>query len=232
MRRASWRPFQNLRPRTALRCGSTAGSMWFNQMGTTSKNPTVRMTKNSTNAELWTQVGYFSDTPRMYVSATKVFFVMKIILEIAAYREAATIIQSPVYIMMINWYISTEDLYGRSLRKTTTQHDTLETCRYKDLCHVQSQPRSLIRSEFQYNGISFISQSILCDRKEIKHIKGVSKPLTTNCLRTSLGESYIQSYKQSCNQSCEFTAERLTSSAKSLALIFIRSFASLGKSLG
>ena len=65
MRRASWRPFQNLRSRTALRCGSTAGSVWFNQMGTTSKNATVRMTKNSTNAEIWTQVGYFSDTPRM-----------------------------------------------------------------------------------------------------------------------------------------------------------------------
>ena len=26
---------------------------------------TVRMTKNSTNAEIWTQVGYFPDTPRI-----------------------------------------------------------------------------------------------------------------------------------------------------------------------
>ena len=68
MRRASWRPFQNLRSRTALRCGRTAGSMWFNQMGTTSKDATVRMTKNSTNAKIWTQVGYFSDTPRMNAS--------------------------------------------------------------------------------------------------------------------------------------------------------------------
>ena len=55
----------NLRSRTALRCGSTARSVWFNQMGTTSKGATVRMTKNSTNAEIWTQVGYFSDTPRI-----------------------------------------------------------------------------------------------------------------------------------------------------------------------
>ena len=68
MRRASWRPFQNLRSRTALRCGSTAGSVWFNQMGTTSKDatPTVRMSKNSKNAEIWTRVGYFLNTPRMY----------------------------------------------------------------------------------------------------------------------------------------------------------------------
>ena len=65
IRRASWMPFQNLRSRTALRCRSTAGSVWFNQMGTTSKDATVHMTKNSTNAEIWTQVGYFSDTPRM-----------------------------------------------------------------------------------------------------------------------------------------------------------------------
>ena len=64
MRRASWRPFQNLRSKIALRCGSTAGG--FNQIGTTSKDATVRMTKNSTNAEIWTQVGYFSDTPCMY----------------------------------------------------------------------------------------------------------------------------------------------------------------------
>ena len=48
MRRASWRPFQNLRSRTA------------------SKDATVRMTKNSTNAAIWTQVGYFSDTPRRW----------------------------------------------------------------------------------------------------------------------------------------------------------------------
>ena len=34
-------------------------------MGTTSNDATVRMTKNSTNAEIWTQVGYFSDTPRI-----------------------------------------------------------------------------------------------------------------------------------------------------------------------
>ena len=65
MRRASWRPFQNLRSRTALRCGSTGGSVCFNQMGTTSKDATVRMMENSTNAEIWTQVGYFSDTPRI-----------------------------------------------------------------------------------------------------------------------------------------------------------------------
>ena len=45
-------PFQNLHSRTALRCRSTAGSVWFNQMGTTSKDATVRMTKNSTNAEI------------------------------------------------------------------------------------------------------------------------------------------------------------------------------------
>ena len=66
MRHASCRPFQNLRSRTALRCGSTAGSVWFNQMGTTSNDATARMTKNSTNADIWTQVGYFSDTPRIY----------------------------------------------------------------------------------------------------------------------------------------------------------------------
>ena len=59
MRCASWRPFQNLRSRTALRCGSTPGSVWF-----TSKDAMVWITKNSTNAEIWTQVGYFSDTPR------------------------------------------------------------------------------------------------------------------------------------------------------------------------
>ena len=35
MRRASWRPFQNLRSRTALRCGSTFEGVWFNQIGTT-----------------------------------------------------------------------------------------------------------------------------------------------------------------------------------------------------
>ena len=40
------------RSRTALRCGSTTGTVWFNQMGTTSKDATVRMTKNSTNAEI------------------------------------------------------------------------------------------------------------------------------------------------------------------------------------
>ena len=55
MRRASWKPFQNLRSRTALRCGRTAGSVWFNQMGTTSKDATVWMMKNSTNVEIWTQ---------------------------------------------------------------------------------------------------------------------------------------------------------------------------------
>ena len=65
MRRASWRIFQNLRSRTALRFGSTAGNEWFNQMGTTSKDVTVWMTKNSTNAEIWTQVEYFSDIPRI-----------------------------------------------------------------------------------------------------------------------------------------------------------------------
>lgn len=31
---------------------STAGSMRFNQMGTTSKDATARMTKNSTNAKI------------------------------------------------------------------------------------------------------------------------------------------------------------------------------------
>ena len=66
MRRASWRPCQKLRSRTALRCGSTAGSVWFNQMENTSKDATVRMTKSSTNAEIRTQVGYFSDTPRIF----------------------------------------------------------------------------------------------------------------------------------------------------------------------
>ena len=66
-RRASWRSFQNLRSRTALRCESTAGSVWFNKMGTTSKDDTVRMTKNSTNADIWTQIEYFSDTPRIYI---------------------------------------------------------------------------------------------------------------------------------------------------------------------
>ena len=35
-------------------------------MGTTSKDAAFRITKNSTNAEIWTQVGYFSaDTPRI-----------------------------------------------------------------------------------------------------------------------------------------------------------------------
>ena len=48
-----------------LRCGSTAGSMWFNQMRNTSKDATVRTTRNSTNVEIWTQVGYFLDTPRI-----------------------------------------------------------------------------------------------------------------------------------------------------------------------
>ena len=42
----------NLRSTTALRCGSTAGSVWFNQMGTTSKDGIVRMMKNSTNAKI------------------------------------------------------------------------------------------------------------------------------------------------------------------------------------
>ena len=37
-------------------------------MGTTPKDAMVRMTKNNTNAEIWTQVGYFSDTPRINVS--------------------------------------------------------------------------------------------------------------------------------------------------------------------
>ena len=63
MRRESWRQFQNLRSRTVLRCGRTARSVWFNQMGTTSNS--VWMTKNSTNAEIWVQVRYFSDTPRI-----------------------------------------------------------------------------------------------------------------------------------------------------------------------
>ena len=67
MRRASWRSFQNLRSKSALRYGSSAGSMWFKPMGTTSKDSTVRMTKNSTKAEIWTQVGYFSDTTRIYL---------------------------------------------------------------------------------------------------------------------------------------------------------------------
>ena len=73
MRRASWRLFRNLRSRAALRCGSTARSVWFNQMWTTSKDATVRMTKNSTKAEIWTQVGYFSDTPRIYIYIFKKF---------------------------------------------------------------------------------------------------------------------------------------------------------------
>ena len=38
-------------------CRSTAGSVWFDQMRTTSEDATFRMTKNSTNAEIWTQVG-------------------------------------------------------------------------------------------------------------------------------------------------------------------------------
>ena len=40
----------------------------FNQMGTTSKDAMVRMTKNSTNAEIRTQVGHFSDTPCIPIS--------------------------------------------------------------------------------------------------------------------------------------------------------------------
>ena len=74
MRRASWSPFQNLRSRTALRCGSTAGSVWFNQIRTTSKDATVRLTKNSTNAEIWTQFGYFSDKLRIYMYILFFFF--------------------------------------------------------------------------------------------------------------------------------------------------------------
>ena len=62
MRRVSWRTFQNLHSTTALRCGSTAGSMWFNQMGITLKDSTVRMTKN---------FGYFSDTPRSMFSSLR-----------------------------------------------------------------------------------------------------------------------------------------------------------------
>lgn len=68
MRRASWRPFKNLRSRTALRCGSTAGSVWFNETGTTSKDATAGMTKDSINEEIWTRLGYFSDTPCMSTS--------------------------------------------------------------------------------------------------------------------------------------------------------------------
>ena len=37
----------------------------------TSKDATVRLTKNSTNAEILTQVGYFSDTPRIMRKTTR-----------------------------------------------------------------------------------------------------------------------------------------------------------------
>ena len=87
MRCASWRPFQNLRSRTALRCGSTAGSVWFNQMGTTSKDATVRMTKNSTNAEIWTQVGYFSDTHRVAHSGDCYFYKYLLQFEAKMFRQ-------------------------------------------------------------------------------------------------------------------------------------------------
>ena len=70
MRRGIWRLIQNLCSRTALRCGSIVGSVWFNEMGTSSKDAMVRMMKNSSNAEIWTQVGYFSDTPRMCYACT------------------------------------------------------------------------------------------------------------------------------------------------------------------
>ena len=39
-------------PKSAFEGRSTAGGAWFNQMGTTYKDATVRMTKNSTNAEI------------------------------------------------------------------------------------------------------------------------------------------------------------------------------------
>ena len=63
-------PDQNLHTSRSGHCQTWARSgnrlPWnFSTRGTNSEDATVRMTKNSTNAEIWTEVGYFSDTPRI-----------------------------------------------------------------------------------------------------------------------------------------------------------------------